>query len=495
MHARTIAVVALATTMFPLPAPAQSSQPAPTPPASQAENDTLKKILQELRGLRQRVDSLETQHDADTARIRELERRLGAQAAQQTPRPAPARGAPGAPTTPAPPAPEPVPPTLPPAPVSSAPVFAPGAASLNLNPGTMLGSGNLLNPDITAIVDMGASLSSDGTDKSLNRFNLREVELGFRAAISPAADAVIITSIEEGIDQSDPNNVTVDHTLDIEEAYINFHTLPGGFNLKAGKFRNDFGRNNRLHTHALPQIDRPFAVQAFLGEEGLLTTGASLSWIVPNPFDAYIEATAEVVNSNGGADSPILGGPNAKNPAVIGHIKYFGDITPTSSLEIGGSYLFGHSSGDVNMTGNLFGLDLTYLWRDPQAADSRSFVAQSELFFSNVDTTDPLNGAGVRNNAFGMYAFAQYQFGRNMYAGVRFDYTEFPTADFTGLNDIRRGVSPYFSWYLSEFLRLRLEYQHEFDSSTGALNTRDNLLFGLTYTIGAHPAHDYTVNR
>jgi len=463
------------------------SQPQSTPQAKSAptSDDTLKQILDELRALRQRVGSLESQHNEDQSRIHDLERRLTTESTPtHTTTPPPA--SPGASVSqPAPVA------TAPPPPVSANADLSFGPA----NPGTILGSGNLLNPDITAIVDMGASFSSDGTDKSFNRFNLREAELAFRAAISPIADGVLITSIEEGIDQTDPNNVTVDHTLDIEEGYINFHTLPGGLNLKAGKFRNDFGRNNHLHTHALPQIDRPFAVQAFLGEEGLATTGASLSWIVPNPLDAYIELTAEIINADGGADSPILGGPNAKNPAVLGHIKYFGDLTETSSLEVGGSYLFGHSSGQANNTANLFGIDLTYFWRDPEAADTRSFLAQSELFFSNVDTTDPLNSAGVRNNAFGMYAFAQYQFGRNMYAGVRFDYTEFPTAGLTDFNDIRRGVSPYFSWYLSEFLRLRFEYQHEFDSSTGALNSRDNVLIGLTYTIGAHPAHDYTVNR
>ena len=94
-----------------------------------------------------------------------------------------------------------------------------------------------------------------------------------------------------------------------------------------------------------------------------------------------------------------------------------------------------------------------------------------------------------------MYAFGQYQFKRDWYSGVRFDYTEFPDSDVFGAGDSEWALSPYVSYYLTEFIRLRLEYQHrEFASGVGR-DDEDNLFFGLTFAIGSHPTHPYWVNR
>ncbi|MCH8966204.1 MAG: hypothetical protein IID43_00860, partial [Planctomycetes bacterium] len=113
------------------------------------------------------------------------------------------------------------------------------------------GAGNELNPQITIFFDGGASVSSRGSNKALNRFNLREVELDFRAAISPSADGVVILTLEEEIEQDPSGDIDTDRNVDIEEAYINFHSLPHDLSLKIGKFRNVFGVNNVLHTHDL----------------------------------------------------------------------------------------------------------------------------------------------------------------------------------------------------------------------------------------------------
>ena len=215
---------------------------------------------------------------------------------------------------------------------------------------------------------------------------------------------------------------------------------------------------------------------------------------MPNPWDKYSELTAEVVNANGGEESPILAGPNADNPAFIGHLKFFDDVGDTGSIELGGSYLYARTSDDDDFDANVFGLDATYQWLDPEAPDFRSLLLHSEFFWAQNDIQDSAFGT-FRNNSFGYYAFGQYQFDKNWYAGVRFDYTEFPNVDVRGPEDSDWAVSPYLTWYLSEFLRFRLEYQHrEFDLG-GAWDDEDNLLFGLTFSIGADPPHPYWVNR
>jgi hypothetical protein len=351
------------------------------------------------------------------------------------------------------------------------------------------GQGNLLNPEITVFVDAGGSLSSDHDNEARNRFNLREAEVDFRAAVTPRADGVLVVAIGEEI-ENPFGDVEVDFEFELEEGYLDVHTLPWDLALRAGKFRSAFGRNNLLHTHDLPQLTRPLAVQAFLGPEGLATVGASLSWLVPNPWDQYIELAAQFVNADGGSESPILDGPGVANPAVLSHLKLFQDIGDTGSLELGTSFLYSQATGGRD-DGYTLGADATYLWRDPAAPDFRSLLFQGELFWSSSDFKD--EGSGDDN--WGFYAFGQYQFSQKAYAGVRLDYTDLPGAETRRSGDSDWGVSSYITWYLAEALRLRLEYQHLERDLLGHANSEDALLLGITFFIGAHPPHPYWVNR
>jgi hypothetical protein len=355
------------------------------------------------------------------------------------------------------------------------------------------GQGNLLNPAITAFIDTGGSVATLGDNEAHGRFNLREAELDFRAAVSPRADGALILAVEEEIER-EGGEIDIHHAFKIEEAFLDYHGLTEDLGLKFGKFRNAFGRNNLLHTHDLPQITRPLAVQAFLGPGGLATLGGSLSWLVPNPWDRYIELTTDVVNADGGEESPILGGPNADNPAVLGHLKLFEDVGETGSLELGASYLWGRTGRDHDSTGLLLGLDATYLWRDPQRPDSRSLLLQGELFWSDTDFDDGSSPV-VEHHRTGGYAFLQYQPAQRWYTGLRFDYTEFPDLSERSRGDSDWGISPYVSWYLNEALRLRLEYQHHSVEIGGTRDSEAALMLGVTFFIGAHPPHPYWVNR
>lgn len=53
------------------------------------------------------------------------------------------------------------------------------------------------------------------------------------------------------------------------------------------------------------------------------------------------------------------------------------------------------------------------------------------------------------------------------------------------------GGSPYVSWYWSEFLRLRAEYQHR----GGDVDSANVLYFQATYIFGVHPPHPYWAMR
>jgi hypothetical protein len=428
---------------------------------AETEEASLTELVETVRNLARRVEEMERERMENRRRIRELEEEI------ETVRIAAAGGMDEAP-----------------------PARAPTGASAT--GGGISGQGNLLNPEITAFFDAGGSVSTMGDNPAHDRFNLREVELDFRAAVTPKADGALVLALEEEIER-DPEDgeIEIHRLLEIEEAFLDYHTLTEDLGLKFGKFRNAFGRNNLLHTHDLPQISRPLAVQAFLGHHGLSTLGASLSWIVSNPWDRYLELTTDVVNADGGEESPILGGVNAVNPAVLGHLKLFEDVGETGSLELGASYMWGRTAAGSGSTGLLLGLDATYFWRDPGRPDSRSLLLQGEFFWSDTDFDDGFSPA-VNHRRKGGYAFLQYQPAQYWYTGLRFDYTEFPDR---AENDYDWGISPYVSWYLSEALRLRLEYQHHSIESGGIRDNEAALMLGVTFFIGAHPPHPYWVNR
>ena len=468
-------VVAVAATAGEPPA----TRPAASRPAGESD------LRRELEALRRRLEALEArhaaQHEADRKRIAELEREvqelrdralatqrarsyaeLSQELSQQ---------------------------------MQSQP---PSQAGFGLSQGGEPGAGalysNLYNPATTVFFDLGASASDRGENKAINRFNFREAELDFRAAVAPFADGVLILALGEEIEQQRSGDVDIRRDVDIEEGYLDFHTLPWDLSLKIGKFRNAFGRNNVLHTHDLPQVTRPAAVRAFLGPEGIGTVGASFSWLVPNPWDEYLELRAEVVDADAGPEAPLLGGASADNPAVVAHLSWFHDLDATTSLEIGGSYMYAKTDPDADFDGHTFGTDITFMWVDPDPSRFRSIVIQTEAFWARNDVNRGLLRS-FTNDSFGFYTFFQYQINRDWYAGIRFDYTEFPNSEVRGPDDYDIAFVPYVSWYMTEFLRVRTQVEHRIFREHGDHSSETAVFVQFTFVIGAHPPHPYWVHR
>ena len=71
---------------------------------------------------------------------------------------------------------------------------------------------------------------------------MSESEASFQAVVDPYARADFFFSFApEGVE--------------VEEGYITFTSLPGGLLAKVGKFREQFGKVNTMHTHVLPWVD------------------------------------------------------------------------------------------------------------------------------------------------------------------------------------------------------------------------------------------------
>ena len=143
-----------------------------------------------------------------------------------------------APPTPTPPAAEASAAFIPPPPIVAAPST----------------SSKVFNPDMAAIGDFIGAVgkSPGGGEPSLQ---LHEAEVSLQAAVDPFARADVFLTF--GPDE-----------VGVEEAFITFPTLPGGFLMKVGKMRDAFGKINGLHNHLLQFTERPLMTQNLLGGEG-----------------------------------------------------------------------------------------------------------------------------------------------------------------------------------------------------------------------------------
>ena len=152
-----------------------------------------------------------------------------------------------------------------------------------------------LNPDISAILDLAAGLYTNenvvksGDDPQASGFRVQEVEIALQEVVDPYFRADIFLTIP------DLNG------LEVEEAYLTTTTLPGNFQLKAGIFRAQLGRQNAQHLHQQDFTRRPTINPELMGIDGLRAPGAELSWLTPGlPFyllwsgSAFSVAPAEV---------------------------------------------------------------------------------------------------------------------------------------------------------------------------------------------------------
>ncbi len=350
----------------------------------------------------------------------------------------------------------------------------------------------VLNPAISVVGNFvgradDQDVFNEEGDRISDKMNLREAEIDMRVPVDPYADGVLIASME--------SEFPGQFETGVEEGYVNIKKLPFldhtplGLKLKVGRFRPLFGKINILHTHDLPQTFRPLPIEEFLGEEGFVQNGLSASFFIPTPWDASgsLDAVVEVMDGGDIAISP----QTESRISYLGHVRYFHTFADAHNVEVGWSSYF-HPSGDGVGTANLNAVDFLYRWKPLRQGEWKSYLLGAELMFAPDTTVDTEPEPEQENHGtpVGFTLFNQWQFNRRIYAGLRYDQTD------TLLNsDLqRRSITPYVSYYFSEFLRFRVNYEHRW-SDLAEEDGRNSLFFELNWIFGSHPPEPFWVNR
>ena len=283
-----------------------------------------------------------------------------------------------------------------------------------------------LNPEIGVTGDVRAYAFPG--DVQRNNFDPREFEIGFQSALDPYSHTKIFVSIENG-------------DVSLEEGYAYWTGLPGRLRLDVGKFRQQFGELNRWHLHALPETEYPLAVTTYLGEDGLSGTGISL-------YRAFgglgtHEVTAQLTSSSSDAELFAGGG----RPTFLGHLLNFWQLTPSTYMQLGGTFLYG-TEPDSALHTTVGGLDFRFTWRPPARALYRDWTTRAELFALKKEYS------GTGPTRLGGYVSSTYRLNQRFILGARYDYVESP--DF-GI--ITRQLVPSLTMWQSEWVLLRAQYQ------------------------------------
>jgi hypothetical protein len=332
-----------------------------------------------------------------------------------------------------------------------------------------------LNPDLYQ--RSGFPLVGEGLPASKG-ISLGESEVSFASNIDEKFYGQLTMSID-GEDQ-----------LGIEEAFIDTTALPGGLNLRAGRFFSNIGYLNSHHAHTDKFFDRPLAYQAFLGNQ-YGDDGVQLRWVAPT--DLFMEVGAEVFRGqnypSGGA-----GHAGAGVKTLFAHVG--GDVGNESSWLAGVSMLKSATEGaEDGFTGDntLYIADATWKWAPEGNFKDGGVTLRGEYFLDdrNGEYIDPndseLDQAWVGKRR-GAYLEAVYRINRNWETGYRYDKL---WADNSGpfasdFDPIRHSLM--LTWLNSEFSLLRLQYSHDQPNSA---DTDNALTLQYQVSLGAHGAHKF----
>jgi len=341
------------------------------------------------------------------------------------------------------------------------------------------------NPDMGVVGTVQVQFTEDSTDgEGRDTIALKEIELNVSQYVDPYSRLDAVLSF---------NDAREAENTEIEEAYYTHWDLPFGFQGQIGKFRSKIGKQNLLHLDQLPTVDFPLVIQNFFGEEGLSSSGVRLQNWVPIPWEIPVEVTGEVLRGNNGASFSGV----SRRPIFTTHVKTFFEPSQNSTLELGGTAMFGDenprlfdaasgtfiagpANGQDRFGIHVVGADATFI---RNLAEGRALKFQNEVYVQDRGSNSSIQAVNINTVPWGFYTLLDFRFSPKFSAGVRLDYLE-PLA-VRDQHGRTTAISPYLTFWQSEFANFRLQYSHSDPASANA-EPDDAIYLQANFLIGVH---------
>jgi hypothetical protein len=340
-------------------------------------------------------------------------------------------------------------------------------------------------------------------------FNLRATELAFSASVDPYFDAFALFAVsEEGIEA--------------EEVYFQTRGLPGGLQVRGGKFLRGIGYANRQHPHQWSFVDQNLAYELLFGGHGLNEKGLQVTWLPKLPV--YLQLGVEMLqgenekfaNYIGPEEYPGIGGvgpprelSHQAGPRLFtGFAKLAPDFGYSNALQLGVSY--GHAGkhqeihdhdgdgipeGVLDGTGSFWGVDVVYKYDSPREYGAGDLTLQGEYFrrTRDLDVVGRDMTTIFKND--GAYVQAVYGIGPRWQLGGRAAFAGFTNERLRGTTLTEYELSKQFSvaatFNPTEFSRLRVQYNRGAVWVGSEEETFNQLYVQMQVSLGAHGAHRF----
>ena len=341
------------------------------------------------------------------------------------------------------------------------------------------------NPAIGFVLDATAEHRA----KAGGDFNFRAAELGIAASVDPFARLYsFMTGSKEG--------------FEVEEAAAITTSLPWNLTAKGGRFFADFGRLPKFHPHEYAFVNTPLSIERMVGGESR-ADGAELNYLFPLPF--FLRATLGGYNKIG-AENDRLDDTKSRSWSrftYLGRLQSYFDLTDNHSFELGTSLAYTPSLRISDTSGSqrrLVGVDLTYRYQPLDRTIYQGLTWGSELFVNSErrpfeievpSEDDPSilepRTLSKRRRALGGYTYGELKLNRNWSTGFLFDYA----ASIDNPAKKTKGYSPFLTWNLSEFNRLRFQYSFLDDKVREEKADRGHQFFLQWTTVAGAHAHGF----
>ena len=261
-------------------------------------------------------------------------------------------------------------------------------------------------------------------------------------------------------------------------------SLPWNLQARGGRFFADFGRLAKFHPHEYSFVNTPLSLERIVGGESQ-ADGVELSYLFPTPF--FLRGTIGGYNKIG-ADNERVENDKSRSWSrftYLSRLSSYFDLTDNHSVELGTSLAYTPSvrlSSDPR-SGNrtMSGVDLTYRYQ-PLGSTLHQGLTIGAEFFGNSELEE--RGSGYRRMfAPGGYVYADMKLSREWSAGFLYDNA--PSLSSPGKKT--QSYSPFLTWKLSEFNRLRFQYTYGNDNVNESKSDSGSQFFlQWTTTLGAH---------
>lgn len=263
-----------------------------------------------------------------------------------------------------------------------------------------------------------------------------------------------------------------------EEWFGKIKDLPGGLELRGGRYLNRFGFHNQLHLHAWDFVDSSLVAGRFLGDDGLYTVGGEVTWTLPVPWTSLLSVSLGVPPEAEGHDHDEEGPePEFEAPGAL-----FDDVFVvanwTNQFEYNDFHRFraGLSGtwGDNKWgkTSQIYASHFEYQWKengfDPGGRYLRWRTEAMLRSFDAVSGPLPEEGPfdGTRRTAgldeFGVYSSIIFGLASGLEFGLRGDYVS--GIQSAGLDE-RFRVSPVLTYFLNANHTVYFRAQYNLDHS------------------------------